>query len=140
MSTKPCRPGLVLNAQRALAGVLVGGGVNLETLCVALTTPSALIHNELQIVALNVEQFGPSYPGEYCGKKIAIWVGVESAVATIVDKVRPILVSPHALAFRTFGTQCMGCPWAGLDFSVGLFTHFAAESVGVLQGVWYFLD
>ncbi|KAF8835605.1 hypothetical protein BDN67DRAFT_975101, partial [Paxillus ammoniavirescens] len=73
------------------------------------------------IVALNVEQFGPGYPGQYCFKTITITYGGQSVQATITDK-------------------CMGCPWGGLDFSRGLFDMFAAEATGVLYGDWCFDD
>ncbi|KAG9312543.1 RlpA-like double-psi beta-barrel-protein domain-containing protein-containing protein [Chiua virens] len=73
------------------------------------------------IVALNVEQFGPGYPGEYCFKTITILYNGISLPATITDK-------------------CMGCPWGGLDFSRGLFDKFANEAVGVLNGEWWFND
>ncbi|KAG6335157.1 hypothetical protein ID866_3941 [Astraeus odoratus] len=34
--------------------------------------------------------------------------------------------------------ECPGCPYAGLDFSEGLFKFFADESAGVLYGSWVF--
>ncbi|KAF9242837.1 RlpA-like double-psi beta-barrel-protein domain-containing protein-containing protein [Melanogaster broomeanus] len=71
------------------------------------------------IVALNVEQFGPGYPGQYCFQTVTISCGGQTVVATITDK-------------------CMGCPWGGLDFSRGLFDIFASEDVGVLEGEWWF--
>ncbi|KAH0835628.1 RlpA-like double-psi beta-barrel-protein domain-containing protein-containing protein [Lanmaoa asiatica] len=71
------------------------------------------------IVALNVEQFGPGYPGQYCFKPITISYNGQTIQATITDK-------------------CMGCPWGGLDFSRGLFDTFAAEAQGVLYGEWWF--
>ncbi|KAF8552844.1 hypothetical protein OG21DRAFT_1415400 [Imleria badia] len=73
------------------------------------------------IVALNVEQFGPGFPGEFCGKSITIVIDGKLVVATITDK-------------------CMGCPWGGLDFSPGLFSIFAPLTVGVLTGEWWFND
>ncbi|KAF7322825.1 hypothetical protein HMN09_00061900 [Mycena chlorophos] len=60
------------------------------------------------IVALNSDQYGG---GEDCYKMIEITYNGKSAQAQIVD-------------------ECPGCPYAGLDFSTGLFTHFAPESVG----------
>jgi hypothetical protein len=39
----------------------------------------------------------------------------------------------------TLHLQCPGCPFGGLDFSSGLFKHFADQSVGVLQGSWSFV-
>ncbi|KAJ7090052.1 RlpA-like double-psi beta-barrel-protein domain-containing protein-containing protein [Mycena crocata] len=70
------------------------------------------------IVALNSPQYGN---GEYCYKMIDITYNGKSAQAQIVD-------------------ECPGCPWAGLDFSEGLFTHFASEDKGVLYGSWVFSD
>ncbi|KAG8215760.1 RlpA-like double-psi beta-barrel-protein domain-containing protein-containing protein [Butyriboletus roseoflavus] len=73
------------------------------------------------IVALNVEQFGTGYPGQYCFKPITISYNGKTVQATITDK-------------------CMGCPWGGLDFSRGLFDDFAPEAQGVLYGEWWFND
>ncbi|KAG1721195.1 RlpA-like double-psi beta-barrel-protein domain-containing protein-containing protein [Suillus paluster] len=73
------------------------------------------------IVALNVAQFGIGYPGPNCFQTITITYGGNTAQATIMDK-------------------CMGCPWGGLDFSRGLFNHFASEDVGVVYGSWSFDD
>jgi len=73
------------------------------------------------IVALNVEQFGPGYPGQYCFKPITISCNGMTIQATITDK-------------------CMGCPWGGLDLSRGLFDIFASEAQGVLAGEWWFDD
>ncbi|KAG6813630.1 hypothetical protein H0H92_009248, partial [Tricholoma furcatifolium] len=76
------------------------------------------------IVALNQEQFvenGDGYPGPYCFKTITMTYNGISAQATIMD-------------------ECPGCPYGGLDLSRGLFSHFAAESIGVLYGEWYFND
>ncbi|KAF8127864.1 RlpA-like double-psi beta-barrel-protein domain-containing protein-containing protein [Boletus edulis] len=71
------------------------------------------------IVALNVEQFGPGFPGEYCFKTITIWINGATATATITDK-------------------CEGCPWGGLDLSRGLFDYFAPEAQGVIYASWWF--
>jgi hypothetical protein len=71
------------------------------------------------IVAMNVAQYGDGYPGPLCFKSITIWYGGKTAQATIMDK-------------------CMGCPYGGLDFSEGLFSYFASESIGVLYGSWWF--
>lgn len=73
------------------------------------------------MVAINVIQFGPGYPGPLCFKSITISYGGKTAQATIMDK-------------------CMGCPNAGLDFSKGLFDYFASEDEGVLYGTWWFND
>ncbi|KAH7912137.1 RlpA-like double-psi beta-barrel-protein domain-containing protein-containing protein [Hygrophoropsis aurantiaca] len=70
------------------------------------------------IVALNSAQFDS---GSYCGKSITITVNGKTTGAIIADR-------------------CPGCPYGGLDFSDGLFTFFALESVGVLYGSWYFND
>jgi len=73
------------------------------------------------IVALNTPQFGGGYPGPNCFKKITMEYGGKTTIATIMD-------------------ECPGCPYGGLDLSIGLFTFFAAESVGVLYGTWFFSD
>ncbi|OJA17778.1 hypothetical protein AZE42_06597 [Rhizopogon vesiculosus] len=73
------------------------------------------------IVALNVDQYGGGYPGPQCFKSITISYGGKTAQATIMD-------------------ECMGCPYGGLDFSVGLFQYFASEADGVLYGSWWFND
>ncbi|KAJ6547382.1 hypothetical protein B0H19DRAFT_1165314 [Mycena capillaripes] len=36
--------------------------------------------------------------------------------------------------------ECPGCPWGALDFSRGLFDHFASEDKGVIYGSWVFAD
>ncbi|KJA27177.1 hypothetical protein HYPSUDRAFT_106555, partial [Hypholoma sublateritium FD-334 SS-4] len=66
------------------------------------------------IVALNSAQYDG---GAHCFETITITVNGETQSAQIVD-------------------ECPGCPFAGLDFSAGLFTAFAPESVGVLTGSW----
>jgi len=73
------------------------------------------------IVALNTPQFGSGYPGPNCFKKITMEFGGKTTTATIMD-------------------ECPGCPYGGLDLSIGLFTFFAPESVGVLYGTWFFSD
>ncbi|KAF8352339.1 RlpA-like double-psi beta-barrel-protein domain-containing protein-containing protein [Amanita rubescens] len=73
------------------------------------------------IVALNTPQFGGGYPGPNCFKQITMEYGGKTTTATILD-------------------ECPGCPYGGLDLSIGLFTFFAAESVGVLYGTWFFSD
>ncbi|EGN95475.1 hypothetical protein SERLA73DRAFT_186504 [Serpula lacrymans var. lacrymans S7.3] len=73
------------------------------------------------IVALNTPQYGGGYPGPECFKQITIEYNGKTAQATIMD-------------------ECPGCPYGGLDFSEGLFDYFAAESVGVLYGTWYYSD
>lgn len=68
------------------------------------------------IVALNAAQFDG---GAHCFQTITITVNGKSTQAQITDK-------------------CMSCPWGGLDFTSGLFTFFAPESLGVLSGSWVF--
>jgi hypothetical protein len=68
------------------------------------------------IVALNAAQFDG---GTHCFETITITVDGKSTQAQITDK-------------------CMSCPWGGLDFTSGLFTFFAPESLGVLSGSWVF--
>lgn len=55
-----------------------------------------MIDKECQIVALNVEQFGPGYPGQYCFQEITISYNGKTIQATITDKVRSTLMS-HAV-------------------------------------------
>ncbi|KAG6372017.1 hypothetical protein JVT61DRAFT_8717 [Boletus reticuloceps] len=92
------------------------------------------------IVALNVEQFGPGFPGEYCFKTITIWINGARATATITDKVRSVLALITCSFLSTFETQCEGCPWGGLDLSRGLFDYFAPEAQGVIYASWWFDD
>jgi len=66
------------------------------------------------IVALNTEQYAG---GALCFEMITITVMGKTATAQIVD-------------------ECMGCPYAGLDFSPSLFEFFAPESDGVIYGTW----
>ncbi|KAH9172139.1 RlpA-like double-psi beta-barrel-protein domain-containing protein-containing protein [Lactarius sanguifluus] len=68
------------------------------------------------IVALNAAQYGD---GGYCGKTITITYGGKSTQAVIVD-------------------ECPGCPYAGLDFSEGLFSFFASTDLGTIYGEWVF--
>ncbi|KAH7923027.1 hypothetical protein BV22DRAFT_1016204 [Leucogyrophana mollusca] len=68
------------------------------------------------IVALNSDQYGN---GAHCFETITISFGGKTAQAQIVD-------------------ECPGCPYGGLDFSVGLFEYFSPLSVGVLDGEWSF--
>jgi len=91
-------------------------------------------------VALNVEQFGPGYPGQYCFKSITIQYNGVTMQATITDKVRLVLAFIVCSYLDVFLEQCMGCPWGGLDFSRGLFDAFAPEAQGVLTGEWWFND
>jgi len=69
------------------------------------------------IVALNTPQYGG---GGDCGKQIQIQGLGKSAVATIVD-------------------ECPGCPYGCLDFSQGLFLHFADLGVGEFPISWNWL-
>ncbi|CAL1704218.1 unnamed protein product [Somion occarium] len=73
------------------------------------------------IVALSAINWGDGYPGPQCFKSITISYGGKTAQATIMD-------------------ECMGCPDHGLDFSRGLFNHFASEDAGVITGEWWFND
>ncbi|KAJ7694179.1 RlpA-like double-psi beta-barrel-protein domain-containing protein-containing protein, partial [Mycena rosella] len=68
------------------------------------------------IVALNSPQYGN---GEHCYEMIVITYNGKTAQAQIVD-------------------ECPGCPWAGLDFSTGLFDYFASPDKGVIYGAWVF--
>ncbi|KAF8998535.1 hypothetical protein BDQ17DRAFT_1247659, partial [Cyathus striatus] len=34
--------------------------------------------------------------------------------------------------------MCPGCPYGGLDFSQGLFSHFASVDAGIIYGSWVF--
>lgn len=73
------------------------------------------------IVAMSVTQFGGGYPGPNCFRPIQIQIGSKSASAVIMD-------------------ECMKCPYGGLDFSRGLFDHFASEDAGIIYGTWWFTD
>ncbi|KAF7363294.1 hypothetical protein MSAN_00984600 [Mycena sanguinolenta] len=74
------------------------------------------------IVALNQDTFGTSYPSPYCFKKITMSYGGKTTTATITD-------------------SCPGCPSpGGLDLSPGLFSFFASQDLGVIQGTWSFED
>jgi len=68
------------------------------------------------IVALNTPQYGS---GGDCGRTITISGLGKTAQATIAD-------------------ECPGCPYGCLDFSEGLFQHFADLSVGEFQITWDF--
>ncbi|KAG1877784.1 RlpA-like double-psi beta-barrel-protein domain-containing protein-containing protein [Suillus subalutaceus] len=68
------------------------------------------------IVALNSDQFGS---GSYCYQMITITCNGLTAQAQITD-------------------ECPGCPYAGLDFSQGLFEFFAPLGDGVIYGTWSF--
>ncbi|KII89027.1 hypothetical protein PLICRDRAFT_593861 [Plicaturopsis crispa FD-325 SS-3] len=68
------------------------------------------------IVALNSAQYAG---GSHCFEMITITANGKTAQAQIVD-------------------ECPGCPFAGLDFSEGLFKHFASEDDGVITGSWDF--
>ncbi|KAH7092850.1 RlpA-like double-psi beta-barrel-protein domain-containing protein-containing protein [Auriculariales sp. MPI-PUGE-AT-0066] len=71
------------------------------------------------IVALNGAQFGNSYPGPNCFKKIKITYRGVTGIAEIRDK-------------------CPGCPYGGLDFSEGLFKHFSSLGAGIIYMQWEF--
>ncbi|KAH7107858.1 RlpA-like double-psi beta-barrel-protein domain-containing protein-containing protein [Auriculariales sp. MPI-PUGE-AT-0066] len=73
------------------------------------------------IVALNGAQFGNSYPGPNCFKKIKITYRGVTGIAEIRDK-------------------CPGCPYGGLDFSEGLFKHFSSLGAGIIYMQWEFVD
>ncbi|KAJ6455748.1 expansin family protein [Mycena sanguinolenta] len=73
------------------------------------------------IVALNQDTFGYSSPSQYCYKKISMSYGGKTTTATIVD-------------------SCPGCPPGGLDLSPDLFSFFASQDLGVIQGTWSFED
>ena len=73
------------------------------------------------IVAMNIPQFGPGYPGPNCGKTITITANGKTTKAKVMDK-------------------CPICPQGGLDLSRGLFNYFASLDVGVLSGTWSFDD
>lgn len=73
------------------------------------------------IVAMSATQFGDGYPGPNCFRPIQIQFGGKSANAVIMD-------------------ECMKCPYGGLDFSRGLFDHFASEDAGIIYGTWWFTD
>jgi len=66
------------------------------------------------IVAMNHFQFDS---GDYCFKTITINCEGKSAQAQIVDR-------------------CVECPFGALDFSRGLFDHFANEDRGYIYGSW----
>ncbi|KAI0035989.1 RlpA-like double-psi beta-barrel-protein domain-containing protein-containing protein, partial [Vararia minispora EC-137] len=68
------------------------------------------------IVALNIGQWAG---GSHCFQAITMSYGGKTATATIVD-------------------QCPGCPYAGLDLSPALFSYFASQDLGVIQGSWNF--
>ncbi|KAK0506112.1 RlpA-like double-psi beta-barrel-protein domain-containing protein-containing protein [Armillaria luteobubalina] len=68
------------------------------------------------VVALNAAQWDG---GSHCYETITITVNGQSVQAQIVD-------------------QCPGCGSGDLDFSQGLFQHFADTSVGVLSGSFSF--
>ncbi|KAA1077262.1 hypothetical protein PGT21_001091 [Puccinia graminis f. sp. tritici] len=70
------------------------------------------------IVALNVAQYTAN---KWCNKKIKIFFGGKSTVATITD-------------------ECPGCPPNGLDMSPSLFEFFASKDVGVFYMSWSLLD
>lgn len=73
-------------------------------------------------VALNsaqLAQYGGGYPSSACGKTITISYKGKTAQATIQD-------------------ECPTCPWGGLDFSQGLFEHFASTDEGVIYADWWY--
>ncbi|MGP9019361.1 RlpA-like double-psi beta-barrel domain-containing protein [Streptomyces sp. BR1] len=73
------------------------------------------------IVALNSAQFGSGFPSAQCGKKIKITYKGKSATATITD-------------------ECPGCPYAGLDMSPALFSHFENQDKGTIYVDWKFVQ
>ena len=73
------------------------------------------------IVALNRPQYGGGYPGPNCFRPIHITYNGKSADAVIMD-------------------ECEKCPYGALDFSRGLFDHFASEDQGTIYGSWWFTD
>ncbi|KAF8631444.1 hypothetical protein AX17_005121 [Amanita inopinata Kibby_2008] len=73
------------------------------------------------IVALNTPQFGGGYPGPNCFKSITMNFNGKTTQAVVLD-------------------ECPGCPYGGLDLSIGLFQFFASESQGVIYGTWHFND
>ncbi|KAF8162927.1 hypothetical protein B0H34DRAFT_693468 [Crassisporium funariophilum] len=68
------------------------------------------------VVAMNAGQFAG---GAHCFETITITVNGKSTQAQVVD-------------------LCPVCPFAGLDFSRGLFNFYANEGAGVLSGSWVF--
>ncbi|KAG2116672.1 uncharacterized protein F5147DRAFT_673898 [Suillus discolor] len=66
------------------------------------------------VVAMNTQQFSGS-----CFQMITITCNGVTLQAQVVD-------------------ECMGCPYGGLDFSVGLFEGFSPLSAGVISGTWSF--
>ncbi|KAF8352338.1 RlpA-like double-psi beta-barrel-protein domain-containing protein-containing protein [Amanita rubescens] len=66
------------------------------------------------IVAINTEQYAG---GALCFETVTITAMGKTTTAQIVD-------------------ECMGCPYAGLDFSPSLFKFFAPEGDGVIYGTW----
>ncbi|KZV81491.1 hypothetical protein EXIGLDRAFT_779671 [Exidia glandulosa HHB12029] len=72
------------------------------------------------IVAMNTPQYGKGYPGPHCGDKIKITYKGITAIATVKD-------------------ECPGCGYGMLDFSKGLFTHFAPLGAGVIYMSWSFV-
>ncbi|KZV60757.1 hypothetical protein PENSPDRAFT_716509 [Peniophora sp. CONT] len=79
-------------------------------------------HNENDfVVAINAIQYGSYWKSDYCGKQISITLNGKTATATVVD-------------------ECMGCPYAGLDFSKGLFEYFSDVGAGIIYGDWHFID
>ncbi|MFE9574488.1 hypothetical protein ACFYMW_39260 [Streptomyces sp. NPDC006692] len=77
-------------------------------------------HDGDYIVALNSAQFGSGHPSAQCGKKIKITYKGKSATATITD-------------------ECPGCPYAGLDLSPGLFSHFDSQDKEAIYVDWKFV-
>jgi hypothetical protein len=73
------------------------------------------------IVALNTAQYGSGSPGPECGKSITISYNGNTATATIAD-------------------ECPSCGYGDLDFSQGLFEHFASTDVGQFQMSWWYND
>ena len=74
------------------------------------------------IVALNQDQFGSGYPGPHCFETITITYGGKTAHATIMDMVSCCCVIWLRCSLLIICVKCPGCPFGGLDFSLGLFT------------------
>ncbi|KAK2460569.1 hypothetical protein APHAL10511_007039 [Amanita phalloides] len=70
------------------------------------------------VVAINPMQYAG---GVLCFQTITITANGKTTTAQIVD-------------------QCMGCPFAGLDLSRGLFEYFASSSMGKIYGTWVLGD
>ncbi|KAN0097953.1 RlpA-like double-psi beta-barrel-containing domain containing protein [Tylopilus felleus] len=72
------------------------------------------------IVALSFPLFGPGYPGEHCGKWVAITANGVTAYGKVHDK-------------------CSACGMYDLDMSPSLFTVFDPLPIGVVPITWHFI-